>query len=338
LERIPGLDFRQGFVTDLRIVDADASEPLSPGSGEKARRAPSAEGAWEVSAAQQQMNAVQIETVFGEVLEAQAVVVAAGLSLGASTVVGTATVQGGRYGEPSSEGLCAALRALGAEYRETSIEVGLRVAAGDAATDGWLLADAGEGYQRVASELLVLLNGEGDSEPWPADYPPAPHRDNTLRIDRMVMRPSEGENGEVGPEVPVLSPDGGATAELYVAPGSTLFVELKGGAGAAGAAGVLVATRMPSTVAGKVLIGLSESGRLALGGLPGPVWVVGRAAGARDYAASLASGVRAAADIAEWFGLHHAPTGLAGTQPGTLLERQSALEVPGTERNGGGAA
>jgi hypothetical protein len=71
---------------------------------------------------------------------------------------------------------------------------------------------------------------------------------------------------------------------------------------------------MSQTVAGKALVGLGESGRMRHEGSPGPVWVVGRAAGARDYAASLISGVRAAVDIAESFGVGVSP-GASGAGP-----------------------
>ncbi len=62
LEEIPGLGFRQGFVTDLRLVG---------------RR-------------------VEVETIFGEVFEADAVVVAVGLSLGGRIDTGS----DGRAGRP----------------------------------------------------------------------------------------------------------------------------------------------------------------------------------------------------------------------------------------------
>jgi hypothetical protein len=357
LECLPGLDFRQGFVTDLRVVVPEPSEPLGERGGENAVEARAPEDAHEAATRRQQMNTVQVETIFGEIFDTQAVVVAAGLSLDASTLVGAATVQGGRYGEPSSEGLWTALRALGAEYRETTVEVGARVSARDAVAAGWLHTDADDGTLGARTERLVLLTGEGESASWPAGYPPAPHWDSSLRIECMVMGPGEGQSGEVGEEVPVLSPDGGATAELYVAAESALVADLTGGAGGVGPAeaeGSPVATRMPSTAAGKVLTGLSGSGRLTLNGWLGSVWVVGRSAGASDYAASLRSGVLAAADIAESFGLPAAPAGVAGTLPGHASGRLPgdplgrpvgrplgnpwALEVPGAGSNPCGAA
>jgi hypothetical protein len=361
LETISGLDFRQGFVTDLRMIDPDTSGALGGGFGEGAGEAPTAESAV-AGDALGRSNAVQIETVFGEVFAAQAVVVAAGLSLDASTLVGAGLVQGGRYGEPSSDGLWAALKALGAEFRETVVEVGPRVSIRDAAAAGWLPANAGDGAPGPPVEALVALVREGEAGSWPVDYPPAAHWDSGLRTEWMVTRPVGGEQAAFRRETPVLSPDGGATAELYVASQSALLLELADDARAAGALAAsdtpaaadaagsagdvrtLVATRMPSTTAGKVLTGLSGSGRLTHGGRPCPVWVVGRAAGAQDYAASLISGVRAAADVGQVLGLRVVVPAVAETSVRSLLGSASgsvrgeapAPEGPGGERKCGG--
>jgi len=59
-----------------------------------------------------------------------------------------------------------------------------------------------------------------------------------------------------------------------------------------------IAGRMPMTATGLTVAGVGGTGRMRWNGEPGPVWVVGRSAGAQDYAASLLSGVRAARDIA----------------------------------------
>jgi hypothetical protein len=325
LERIPGLDFRQGFVTDLRIVHSDPREPPGPGDDERER---------EAAAGRQRLDAVQVETIFGEVFEADAAVVAAGLSLDASTVVGAAEVKSGRYGEPSSDGLWAALRALGEGFHETTAEVGPRVSVRDAIAAGWLPDGAcegagvqfGEDASGLTAQRLLPVTGQGEPQSWPADFPPAPHWDRSLQIDWMVTGPGTGKDEGADRVGPVLSPDGVATAELYVAPGNPLVTRLE--VDAAEGSG-LVATRMSQAVAGKALTGLSESGRMQHKGHPGPVWVVGRAAGALGYAASLISGVRAAADIAESLGIR-VSSGVPGAGPqghGLAVQSPSSVEI-----------
>ncbi len=244
LELMPGLQFRQGFVADLRAV-----APTTDGDPVR----------------------VQVETIFGEVFEADAAVVAVGLSLGGLSSVGADTVEGGRYGEPASDGLFEALEGLGAEFRKVVLKVGLRGASrdygalagmaqaemalaevvltemipGPAVPDGAAMkgiAPTGialegsertgvppepgsvgvpEGAWAVAEAQAVAVGEDAEEWAWPADYPPGPHLDPALRLQKMVVAApvvKSGEGAVTGEFRPLVSPDGAATSEVYVAP------------------------------------------------------------------------------------------------------------------------
>jgi hypothetical protein len=297
LEQMRGLQFRQGLVIDLRLSD-DAGQ-----LGERRLARQSRDKACEGSSAERPASRrVEVETIFGEVFEADAVVIAVGLSLGGSIAVGREVVNGGRYGEPSSEELLQALERRGAEMREVQLDVGGRISGRHLAEAGWLsghadVKGAGEGQTDVAGlmeEVLVPGLREPSGVYWPSGYPPAPHWQPELTWDRMIV-----EHRAVGPggtpSLPALSPDGAATFEMYVAPDGALAEEMALTPDKDAAA---IASRMPLTVRGMVVKGLGEAGRVHVRGRPEAVWVVGRASGAPDYAASLASGVQAAAEIA----------------------------------------
>ena len=347
LEDVPGLQFRQGFVTDLRVVHAGAEESAS---------------------------GVQVETIFGEVFEGDVVVIAAGLSLGASTAVGAATAEGGRYGEPASEGLRAALGALGADFRRATLVVGPRVAVRDAAVAGWLPEDAGsfassEGHgvgheaRRVnvlglTGARLLPVTEDDEVVSWPPGYPPAPHMDRGLRVGWALMSRARGAGGGVAegreqaracgaeqapdgcswPQV-LVSPDGVATSELYAAPEGVMALALEPGVCDGDNTTTVVAARMSAVVTADVVAGLSDNGRMWHQGRPASVWVVGRAAGAPDYAASLLSGAVAARDIAGSLGLEVprelSVETLAGLQPSG---RWPASGGSTCERDGAGGA
>ena len=301
LEHVPGLHFRQGFVVDLRLVP------------------PAGEG---------QPVTVQAETTFGEVFEADAVVVAAGLSLDGRSLVGGDTVEGGRYGEPASDELLGALRTLGAEFREVVLQVGARSAAADfreleeaaleraglrlaaphgAAPNEGAPQEVTSGLARddgpamAETELLVVTEGEAEWA-WPADYPPAPHRDPAFRLKKMLVafqKDDDGQGSLAARYRPVVSPDGAATSEVYVAPDGVAADAAEDGRfwGA-----VAVETRMPLKVTASVITNITPSGRLVDPRARGRIWVVGRSAGADDYVDSLASGVRAGLDVAAALG------------------------------------
>jgi hypothetical protein len=359
LEDVPGLQFRQGFVTDLRLGNTGSADPST---------------------------GAQVETIFGEVFHADAVVIAAGMSLGASTAVGAAVAEGGRYGEPASVGLRGALGALGAVFRKTSLTVGPRVTVRDAEAAGWIPQRSGsfernrcDGVGRAlrredslgltVERLFPVTEGDG-AVCWPAEYPPAPHRDRDLRVDWALLGPAAveaalpdgvptanvaarsgahpvaGAESEAWPRVQ-LSPDGSATAELYVAPEGAIARLLGPGQddspsrGVAGDAATPVESRMSAVVSADVVAELNEGGRMWYQGRLSSVWVVGRAAGAPDYAASLLSGVVAAQDVARSLGLGVRGEDLAKEAAGRRVSEWSSTSFtsrPEHDDAGGSAA
>jgi hypothetical protein len=313
LEEIPGLEFRQGLVTDLRLVDERCKAETAPSQNAADKPDHGAAGRTPERRVEAGDQRVRVETMFGEVFEADAVVVAVGLSLGGRIDAGGDAVRGGRYGEPESEGLRAALEALGAEFRETSLNVGPRVSVRSARARGWLAdtrkVDDGTQHHDQApgrsgagtrcagiwcEEPLVAVTSDSADDWWPAGYPPAPHWQADLRLDRAVMIPGFDARGGAA-RLPALSPDGAATSEVYIAPKSDFANEME--TVSPDEAGP-IASRVSMTVRGLAVTRVGDNGRMWCNGEPGPVWVVGRAGGAQDYAASLSSGVAAAREIA----------------------------------------
>jgi hypothetical protein len=297
LEQMPGLQFRQGFVIDLRVL---------PDQYQREQRANEECGVPSEGSSQP----IEVETIFGEILRADAVVVAVGLSLVLGVGSGSASLPGGRYGEPASNGLAAALALLGAKLQETTVEVGPRVSTRSAKDRGWLRdtdlaswkSDWGaacnyspteRGSGGLIEERLLPVVQDPSPDSWPAGYPPAPHRQRRLRTERMVVAMDADEKGDAR-WLPVLSPDGAATSEVYVAAGSSFAEQVTT---VPREEGVPIASRMPLTAKGMVVRGLSGTGRMRCDGELAPIWIVGRAAGAEDYVDSLASGVQTARDI-----------------------------------------
>jgi hypothetical protein len=307
LEGLPELQFRQGLVVDVRVAPTEATfaedapeaaqalpaSKASVGSGESPDRHTSPR------------RLVQVETVFGEVLTAEAIVVAVGLTLDGRIEVGEDVLPGGRFGEQASDGLYLALGALGAEFREVVLEQGARVLERDART---LIGDsAGPGARSHVEIRPMIAASEGPAlYGWPEAYPPAPHLDPSLRAKAVIVSlgtrgADEGGNLSRESASPVLSSDGAATSEVYVAAGCPpLRPDQEPGVETSHVEPTIVVTRMPFTVIAKTVAGLARAGRLRpdLGGVP--IWVTGRAGGASDYLGSLLSGCLTARDIAEW--------------------------------------
>jgi hypothetical protein len=294
LEQLPGLHFRQGLVTDVRLLDDGSSRASeSPDGGEPV-------GCFSSPRA-------QVETIFGEVFEASALVIAVGMSMGGSIAVGADVMPGGRYGEPASEGVRQAMGSLGIAFRDIFLEVGARTSVWSAALRGWVSAPGEDGAKGtkvgrpdLAELALFPVTAEQSSAGWPKDYPPAAHWQAELRLDRIVMQreanfcETEASTCPAGAAVrPAVSPDGAATAEVYIAPGSALAEKA-----AAMGEEAAIASRVPLVVRALAVAGLGDAGRACVGGRSLPIWVIGRAGGAADYVASLDSGVRAAVDIA----------------------------------------
>ncbi len=307
LERIQGLEFRQGLVTDLRIEcgrqqDWDSQDHRNVDTESTGRAA--------------------VKTIFGEVFEADAVILSVGLGLGGRISVGADSQRAGRYGETPADGLKNALEALGASLAEVSLEVGARfpgtatgladslaAAGSDRMVDKVvsvhaLLEEAGsrladleepglEQVRRVLAEALSHGSADGDdglSGRWPESYPPAAHRSKELPLTRMVFSDRAG-----GAPVPLAAPDGRTTGEIHLssegkraldgmeatAPESIGRCEDHGAP----------ASRLEHTVRAQALKGLEPDGRLLLEAMhKPPVWATGRAAGESDYLRSLRSG------------------------------------------------
>lgn len=317
LERIPRLQFRQGLVVDVRVMPAESEWSGGPGQGR-----------------------VAVETVFGEVIEADAVVLAVGLGLGGSVTVGADVLPGGRYGEIPADGLRKALAAMGVTFREVTMEVGTRFSSRGAALAEALVASRGGCVARatVAARRIKLESGgkwpvgrwselerarqalqreatrdesdesdggdgsEGSSDTgarpgglWPEGYPPAAHWTEGLRTDRIVLH----ETGSGAP-VPLLFPDGIATAESYLCPEGAAAAGLEmEGMGLSAVAMDAPASRLGHVVRALVVANLAPGGRLTLDSLGESwIWAAGRVGGAAGYLESLRSGVRVAEEIA----------------------------------------
>lgn len=337
LERMPGLQFRQGLVTGLRIDSRECENLQDSSDSDQGRSAK-----------------VVVETVFGEMIEADAVILAVGLGLGGRISVGADSLRGGRYGETPADGLGTALEVLGASFSQVGLEVGasfpstvaglvealvetnqgsrpistvaVRVLAGRCGSgqpvtarllpeevrrvlaevflDGPTPDDAAGGagaedVREAGADDLRDRNGTEDfGGHWPQFHPPAVHWSEELPIERVIV--AKGADGVV---VPLVSPDGRATAEIHLSPEggrvrSAAAAGFRGKGEVSGAEGPM-ASRLEHTVSAQVLGTLGPDGGLTLksGGKP-PVWVTGRAAGASSYLSSLRSGALVGAEVA----------------------------------------
>jgi len=316
LERLQRLEFRQGLVTDLRI-ERRRQHDRDPRSG----RGPGGFQGEDV----EQTERVVVETVFGEVFEADAVILSVGLGLGGRITAGADVLRAGRYGETPADGLKKALEVLGASLTEVSLHTGAHfpssatglvesLAAGGSdrrvekvVTVSSLLGEAGavpaqareagpEEPRRIIAAALSLGSGEGDEDligRWPEFYPPAAHWIEELPHSRMVVAVVDG-----GTPVALLTPDGRTTAEVHISPegrgvlGRESAGVCEGGRGAP-------ASRLEYTVHASVVESLGPDGRLLLDAAPRPpIWVAGRAAGEVDYLGSLRSGAQVGSAVA----------------------------------------
>jgi hypothetical protein len=292
LESLPGLELRQGLVNDVRLVGAGGE---AVGTGREL-----------------EATGVAVETVFGEVFEAEAVVVAVGLGLGGVVVAGEDVLPGGRYGETRAEGLVGALERLGARTREEEIKVGPRFLPGSLGARGVRevaesLAPGGgtcaEGQVHGAVPLSEILREEKGayqgSGGWSDEFPPTPHWTSELQPHELYS----GGAAQSGEERLVL-PDGCALGEVYVWPDPRPAVEQ----GLCGRAGgwrepAVLASRLGQTVRALVVTDLGHAGRLRTEGVGDvSVWVTGRAGGSVDYLRSLQAGTLTGVAVAEALG------------------------------------
>ena len=338
LECLPGLEFRQALVTEVRL----ATPRVLP-MGDDGKPGPHD---------REHCSRPVVGTAFGETIEADAVVLAVGLSLGGHVYVGDDVLPGGRYGETAATGLQEALEALGVTFSEQSIEIGPRFPA--EGHIGWgirhavdlepvrgtdpggsarlmstkplreVLDDMCEGWEdhgwegargnisigKSAGEAGAAMGLSASSAGWPPEYPASPYWTEGLRSEAAVLLPRAG-----GSLAPWLSPDGAATGEIYLT-GQTNGAEILGWAcrGGMTAGNDAPASRLGHTVTGLVVKNLSAGGRVMTDGKSDgergeernlSIWVTGRAGGATSYLESLVSGVRVARDVMVALGAVH---------------------------------
>jgi hypothetical protein len=270
LERMPGLEFRQGLIVGL-------------GAAEEHR-----------SAANETDGPVWVETAFGEELRADAVVVAVGLNLGGTPRAGVGSAGRLRSGEPPSKGLKLALHNLGAEFVSSKAEIGPRFAVSDRVVCGE--------WPRVLGGVIKRLGGEPVGEllsvrldrisrqvlDWGAEYPPSPYADEKLWPRVGIVARSAG-----GALCSVLCPDGLATDEMSASLEYQLGPGRDSEVTGSETQGLLAVSRPKSCVEGLAAVNVGRTGKLDLGlRRDAPVWFTGRAAGSSAYLESLTSGVR----------------------------------------------
>ncbi len=118
LEGMPGLEFRQGLATGLRT--GSEAEHLSGGGAGCCSKDDDGRSALLERAR------VVVETAFGDDIEADAVVLAVGLSLGGRVETGDHALPEERGGDVFADGLRASLERLGVSFREATVRVGPR--------------------------------------------------------------------------------------------------------------------------------------------------------------------------------------------------------------------
>ena len=252
LESMTGIAFRQGLVVDVRPA-AEGKAVVGPegDSPTKLMVSGARSGLTELEAAPDESMAtpldtaatvapggargepsrcvapiagrVEVETAFGEVFSADAVVLAVGLGLGGRIAVGSDAMAGGRYGEVAADALRHSLEGQGVRFRRVHMQVGREVSGSrvdsferiagalkdsedmgaipvNALLDG-LGKNSGDGLVAalgaVRDSLLGIAEGGpvGDvmkAEGWPPDYPLAPHRMGGLRLSRALVRRRPG--------------------------------------------------------------------------------------------------------------------------------------------------
>jgi hypothetical protein len=276
LEQMPGLEFRQGLVTGLYVDDGRAGA-ADDGNG-----------------------VLRVETVFGEELSADAVVVAVGLGLVCGATGGRAAVVGRHTGQGTTgEGLTVALQAMGAEFAlgETGAGPsfgGSRSDTGDVwlgKLSGTVTREDGEPVGELVSVGLErMMKGKVD---WPTEYPPSPYR-----AEELWRRYAVAERLADGALRAVLVPDGLATGEMALAVG---YGRAERCNDEAPGPERLVVSRPSSWSSGLVVMNTDLAGRFApvvKNGLG--LWVTGRAAGASEYLESLRAGARTGEAVARF--------------------------------------
>jgi hypothetical protein len=287
LEAMTGLGFRQGLVTEVRLRDrgcAAAGTTNATDAVALARAGSSSESG----------PVVEVETAFGEIFLADAVVLCPGLALRGQVEVGDEVLPGGRYGEVPANELLSALEALGVAFVETTVEVAPRYASGApvvtaALGNSHLGVENGSTLvmRRLVPASVMVPGPSGEDHLWPDEFPPAPHWTEGLRPNIAVLSTSP-DHGVV------VAPDGAATAEYYVELQDVAGMPKSSPSGALSGTQDLSEgiTRLGHRVRALVAVGIDTRGRAP----EGLEWlrIAGRSAGAESYLESLKSGVRVA--------------------------------------------
>ena len=227
LEAMPGLQFRQGLIVDVRSRIPGGSSQRAAGDSEAGVAADSAH--------------VEVETAFGEVLRAKAVVLAVGLGLGGLLQIGEQEMPGGRYGEVPADDLRVVLERAGVALRELEAHVGPRYGSRSDRVQGAIRAEeatrtgAGQGPPSrgeaplnscedsvsacagprllrlrdvldglfggegpIARDLTLSYRGHGEERPGPARMARLLLRSSTEGGDRLASRSALVGNWPVG--------------------------------------------------------------------------------------------------------------------------------------------
>ena len=320
LEGVAGIEFRQGLVVDVRpakggAANVETSVAPAPGSAPEGEISGRSSGA-----VQPDRRRVEVVTAFGEVFAGDVAIIAVGLGLGGRILVGDDSMAGGRYGEVAADLLMQSLEDQGVKFQSVEVDEGRRISGSrlgsleragrrlserdvegtitarslTAARPTAASAPLDDGADRFPGELLeareALLRAAmgtevGDAmerDSWRMDYPLAPHRMDELRPRGVVLHLRAASPGVNGSE-PLVSPDGGATGELYVSGEGLAILEED-----------LPAARLEHVITAEVIADAQGGGRVAE--IDG-VWAVGQAAGAKGYLDSLQSGIEVARAI-----------------------------------------
>ncbi|HEY5529134.1 MAG TPA: FAD-dependent oxidoreductase [Thermoleophilia bacterium] len=323
LEGVVGIEFRQGLVVDVRpakggAANVETSVTPAPGSAPEGESSGRSSGA-----VQPDRRRVEVVTAFGEVFAGDVAIIAVGLGLGGRILVGDDSMAGGRYGEVAADLLMQSLEDQGVKFQSVEVDEGRRISGSRLGSleragrrlskrdvEGTITARSltaarptaassasaplDDGADRFPGELLeareallrVAMGTEvGDAmerDSWRMDYPLAPHRMDELRRRGVVLHLRTASLGANGSE-PLVSPDGGATGELYVSGEGLAILEED-----------LPAARLEHVITAEVIADAQGGGRVAE--IDG-VWVVGQAAGAKGYLDSLQSGIEVARAI-----------------------------------------
>ena len=317
LEQLDGLRLRQGLVTAIREVPAEAGA------------------------------SVEVDTVFGETLCADACVLAVGLALGGVVQTGAYRTGGGRYAEVPANDLHECLLKRDVPLQRAEAAVGARWRA-SAATSG---LECGAVPLRPLQSLSAALERDGgwdrvELEPWDKLSHPlhaGPEALGVLEVDARVWRDALGvqaaqaealesvlkaETAYLPPSpydrerrdtpaarppgscfvrghatsagrrdwhMGLFAPDGLATAEWYATPG-----EMDGRSYADGLVHAGWTISRPAHVITSWVIGRADPGGVVKGFRR--TWACGQAGGSLSYLESLASGGAVARAVASELG------------------------------------